>query len=75
MFKTTKKERKEIQHNKKSHTANIRSATNVSRQTITKRQPILQRPLFQTSDTILFNLEFSIRYKKYTLSLAIIYQN
>lgn len=28
MFKTTKKERKKIQHNEKSHTANIRSATN-----------------------------------------------
>lgn len=64
MFKLKKK--KEIQNNKKTHTANIR-------QTITKRQPILQRPLYQTSDTILFNL-FSIRYKKYTLSLAIIYQ-
>lgn len=49
----------------------VQRQTNVSRQTITKRQPILQRPLFQTSDTILFNLE----YKKYTLSLAIIYQN
>lgn len=72
MFKTTKKERKEIQHNEKSHTANIRSATNERLSSNNyKRQPILQRPLFQTSDTILFNLE----YKKYTLSLAIIYQN